>query len=274
MKLKLVDYQSYSDTESDYDTAVDLAHYTMQDLQYIFETSNNTTIILCISDTTTTKSYLEPDFNEIEQDFKKGEVKDNYQYHSQPSEQEPESSKTFRMEFVVPGEITSLTVEEMESYIKYFKLAEQYNIENIDPYNCLDRTLYHKLAIYQEDECGVPDHCISLNINKEQLDDMLNKFPQNFKEGDVIDITLHQNIERQINDLENEKEKILLDNEIFRKSNQENYDQAIGVLETKKLATVLENATNPNKDYDNKLTENTELETKSTILSKLRKMFK
>lgn len=261
MKLKLVDYQSHSDTESDYDTAVDLVHYHSIDTQYIFETENYTTIILSTCETTTTRSYLEPDFDEMEKDFENGNVKDNYPYISHPSEQEPESSKRFRMEIMLPGEITCLTLEEMENYIKYFK--EPDGIIDADK---LDNTLYNKLSMYHDEGNSVPDYPISLNISESELNQFINGLPEGFKEGDIIDISLPLNIEEQITMYEEDKQKTLLDNEIGRKSNKENFDKAMNIIETKKLATVLENATIN--------TVSNESEQKTSIFSRLRKIFK
>ena len=212
----------------------------------------------------------------MDRDFENGTVKDNYPYISHSSEQEPESSQRFRMEIVLPGEVTALTLEEMEDYIKYFKDPEIPSLEYMDnnnlfredfhPSNFLDTALYNKLEIYQEEESGVPDYPILLNINKSELDEILTNLPTNFKEGNVVDIILPINIETQIKMYEEEKQKILLDNEISIQSNKENFDKAMNIIETKKLATVLDKATC--NMIDNKV------ETKPSIFSRLRKIFK
>ncbi len=66
MKIRIADCTVQHETEHDYDTAVDLAHYESQTVRYVLELSSGAKLGVEQSHITTTRSYLEPDFEQLE----------------------------------------------------------------------------------------------------------------------------------------------------------------------------------------------------------------
>lgn len=67
MRLKIIDINEVSERESDFDTAVDLSHYAMQARAILFETPGGVRFSVISRAEQITHSYLEPDFDRIEE---------------------------------------------------------------------------------------------------------------------------------------------------------------------------------------------------------------
>lgn len=107
MKFTLIETDSETHHESDYDTAVDLVHYTIAEDRMKVRAENGMVFELTVSRTSTRHSYLEPDFDLMDQT---GETR----YVQHDDEQQPETqdvSYALRGEWVA-GVEPVLTVEE------------------------------------------------------------------------------------------------------------------------------------------------------------------
>lgn len=66
MLMKVVDIHSRSDSESDYETAVEMSHWSLEEQTAILETAVGVCLTVTERHTRVTHSYLEPDFDLIE----------------------------------------------------------------------------------------------------------------------------------------------------------------------------------------------------------------
>ncbi len=91
MRITLRQLDIHSESESDYDTAVDMAHYESTQIAYLFELSSGAQVEVYRSHTLTTRSYFEPDFDRLEAG---GSLVYNH-YHC---DREPEESSHYHID--------------------------------------------------------------------------------------------------------------------------------------------------------------------------------
>lgn len=95
MRLKVIDVQSKSESESDYETAVDMSHWSMQSSTVLFETPSGVRFLVSSRAEQVTHSYIEPDFDYME---KTGQTV--YQTHSDRSKDRSTEECSFSGLFV------------------------------------------------------------------------------------------------------------------------------------------------------------------------------
>ena len=101
--------QTSSESESDYDTAVDLVHYTTNTTDYVLSTPAGLTLKVKVQETWTSHSYLEPDFDHLEQT---GECL--YVHHTDADLAPTLPTKSVRVSLRRLPEVYALTVQDYE----------------------------------------------------------------------------------------------------------------------------------------------------------------
>lgn len=110
MLMKVVDIHCRSDSESDYDTAVDMSHWSLQAQTTLLETAIGVHLAIEETHTSVTHSYLEPDFDLIESG---GDVI----YLSHADRSKDSDSSSYSVEVIMPTlipEISSKDFAELE----------------------------------------------------------------------------------------------------------------------------------------------------------------
>lgn len=108
MKPRLLDSHSRHENESDYETAVDLRHYSIEEETRLYELSGlgcGVRIEIRVREIHTTGSYLEPDFDELE-------ATGNLHYVSNRDDQVDEHTRYFRAEVLIPSYVRRVEDEE------------------------------------------------------------------------------------------------------------------------------------------------------------------
>lgn len=280
MDLKYIKSTGESTSDSDYDTAVDLVHYRIDDFKYFFETKVGLKIVLSYYSTTTTKSYLEPDFDEIEEDYKNGTKKDHYAYHSHASEEPANSREELNMWIELPIEKIVLSIPEFEIYEKYVKNQTNYSTMFSQLNEKYTPELVYKLNFYDEQQQYCEPDRYPVTMSNEEMQIIYSSLMNNLKEKKFFNLDLPKHIEDQLLHYEIEHLRIEVENEENEPIQKENEIKAYENIANNKLFSesplitgILKNDSLNNEEV--KIIDlNNDNTTKTTIFSKIKKMFK
>jgi hypothetical protein len=98
MLLAVIDIKSESDSDSDYDTAVDIRHWSMHRYSVLFESPGGVRFMVDSTWENTTHSYMEPDFDHME---KTGETV--WLTHDMPAYEDSEASDNDKTQYRFDG---------------------------------------------------------------------------------------------------------------------------------------------------------------------------
>lgn len=215
MKLKLTKFDSWSETEGDYDTAVDLVYYHSSTEVYNLETLHGVNLTITKNEITSSKSYLEVDYDHFE---KTGET----QYNQYKSNEENTTKTYYHVEYSLINTLPKL------DYKDFFLLEETTN-SNEQTFSWKEK----QIALYNEAAPEERYHIslyldFTLGDNREfnassfeNLEPLFEQLaPIYLKKGHTFDIELPVELEKLLNQLNQTSEERIKTNFATRIHNQ------------------------------------------------------
>lgn len=127
MLLKVIDIHHDHEQESDYETAVDMSHCTIDEVAVLFETPSGVRFSISSRSTSTSYSYMEPDWDHLE---KTGAV--SYETHSDGNRRES-SEWVGWSDLLIANAHASITLDEFREAFqrKHQKAFEVFHDESL-----------------------------------------------------------------------------------------------------------------------------------------------
>lgn len=200
MKFKL-NINSTSEHDTDYDTAVDIVHWARNLKNYVLETPNGLKLILTNEKTNTTYSYLEPDYDIMDEN---PDSKTVYRQHADNSKNSSTNDIWLRSE--LPEQMIILTKQECNDYFEHY-------FEKDDDYRaiCFNRDLLNKFENFEIQNMNYREEdSFKILTEDNELFNLLktfNEFNDNNK-LQIIEINLPESINNQVLILEKKASEI------------------------------------------------------------------
>lgn len=251
MLLQYIKNINQIENESDYDTAVDMTHYTFQKNEYFFETPKGVQLIVS-SMHESSHTFIEPAPNKEQSQIPADTSQKNSLKYNNFQDESSESLKTsYHIEVVMPLELYSFSVENFKTYLKNDPLFNEYNFINSDQY--IEPNLEYP-------QCS-----------KEDIISLLNNIQKhNLRKNDFFEVPLTDTLQEQLNLFEIKAEHIIKNNLAVLDQNKINRTEAQKLIDVIKLE---ENVSNQSDIEKNKEVESKE-SFSSTLLNKIKKTFK
>ena len=199
MLFKIKNMWHESESESDYDTAVDLVHYHHSESHYILETNAGVKLELHTNTTHTSRSYLEPDFDHME--------KTNETVYVQHTEENSHAEDTsYRHSVNVLEKIPAITREDL-------KLIEDLENKKI-AYDSVEQDKLTHLWAYQaflDGDYLNDDYNASVSLNDREIESLIEQINsiKGVKEGWRVELVLPEKAHKELLVLDNEQFNIM-----------------------------------------------------------------
>lgn len=109
MKFTVLSQEVQVEQESDYETAVEMSHATIEERQVRLCAENGAIVVLCETNISTRSSFLEPDFDQFERD---GSVV----YRQEAGPDEPENTRSVRACIEAPTPLPAMSEDDWSNY--------------------------------------------------------------------------------------------------------------------------------------------------------------
>lgn len=188
MRFIFINQGGRSEQESDYDTAVDMSHWSFYEATYTLQTPTGLKIELISTHEHVTHSYYEPDFDRMD---KTGETV--YQQHSDHSNDN--TTENWRATATMPMVLPEMSAQDF----LHLDLIAQNNQKAQEFAN------QAKLWDYQEFKAGYCEEETELSLSQEDIQSMIEQISQaKVKKGFSIELTLSEQANTMIKQISEE----------------------------------------------------------------------
>jgi hypothetical protein len=182
MRFTFINQSSRSEQESDYETAVDMSHWSFHETIYTLKTPTGLLIDLVETDEHVTHSYYEPDFEHMD---KTGETV--YEQHRDSSNDK--NTQTWRATVSMPMKLPLMNVQDF----LHLDLMKH------NPDKAYEFSNQAKLWDYQEFVGGYCEEETTLSLSHDDIRNMMDQiYASQVKKGFSIDLTLSSQAENTI----------------------------------------------------------------------------
>lgn len=222
MKLKLVNIESNCTTESDYETAVDLSHSTINENTYILETLSGLELKISETDISTSYSSLEPDFEALEKN------PNDLHYVTYHREDNKSDFKSFcHMEYCIANKLILMSKQDYKDYFINYENKTWTEKEQIDKKN------KNKFSQYEESLYSPSNQGFSLESDEakefiQNIDKVLNlSSGKRYKKGMFYEIEVPESLKNLILKLDEENIQVNTFNSLHIMQDRVNKAQAL-----------------------------------------------